>query len=141
MRKQLTDKPPGKPDWDKIPSKKELPLTESDWERVIEEQAVKDAVHDNAMSGQSEKLLVDYISRSSPDRRRMYEILVRQYGEKIESYSAGDGSNMRNANGTWEYDLTDAEARLVESFMGTYVPAFETAQDEYLAGNRLHRNI
>jgi hypothetical protein len=93
------------------------------------------------MSGQSEKLLVDYVSRSSPDRRRMYELLVRQYGEKIESYSAGDGSNMRNAGGTWEYDLTDAEARLVESFMGIYVPAFETARDEYLTGNRLHRNI
>jgi hypothetical protein len=116
-------------------------LREDEWERRIEECAIKDAVHGTAMSGQSEKLLVDYISQRSPDRRRMYEILFSRYGDKLEAYKAGDGGNMRNVNGMWEYDLTEAEARLVENFMRIYAPAFETARADFLAGRRLFREI
>ncbi|MDR2354971.1 MAG: hypothetical protein LBE16_02130 [Clostridiales Family XIII bacterium] len=140
-RRQIGDKPPGKPDWDKIPTKKEIPLREDEWERLIERSAVKDAVHGRAMSGQSESLLVDYISQRSPDRRRMYEILFNRYGDKLEAYNAGDGSNMRNVNGMWEYDLTAGEARLVEGFMNIYAPAFETARADRLAGRRLSREV
>jgi hypothetical protein len=141
VRRQIGDKPPGKPNWNKIPTKKDIPLSEDDWAQMIEEFAVKDAVHGRAMSGQSEKLLVDYISQRSPDRRRMYEILFSRYGDKLEAYDAGDGSNMRNVNGMWEYDLTKAEARLVESFMNIYAPAFETARADVLSGRRLFREI
>jgi hypothetical protein len=141
VRRHMGDKPPGKPDWNKIPTKKALPLREDEWAKLIEEYAVKDAVHGRAISAQSETLLVDYISQRSPDRRRMYEILFNRYGDKLEAYNAGDGSNMRNVNGMWEYDLTDAEARLVENFMGVYAPAFETARSEYLSGRRLLRDV
>jgi hypothetical protein len=141
VRRQIGDKPPGRPNWNKIPTKKKLLLREDEWERLIEESAVKDAARGRAMSGQSEKLLVDYISQRSPDRRRMYEILFSRYGDKLEAYSAGDGSNMRNVNGMWEYDLTPAEARLVESFMNIYAPVFETARAEFIASRRLFREI
>jgi hypothetical protein len=141
VRRRVGDKPPGKPNWKKIPTKKNTPLREEEWEKLIEECAVKDAAHGRgAMSGQSEKLLVDYISQRSPDRRRMYEILFNRYGYKLEAYNAGDGSNMRNVNGVWEYDLTTAEARLVESFMNLYAPTFESARAALLAG-RLRRDI
>jgi hypothetical protein len=141
VRKHIGDKPPGKPDWNKIPTKKAGLMREDEWTKLIEEYAVKDAVHGNAMSAQSETLLVDYISQRSPDRRHMYEILFNRYGDKLEAYNAGDGGNMRNVNGMWEYDLTDAEARLVEDFMDVYAPAFEAARFEYLSGRRLFRDI
>jgi hypothetical protein len=141
VRRQIGDKPPGKPNWKKIPTKKDILLGEEEWEKLIEESAIRDAVHGMAMSGQSEKLLVDYISQRSPDRRRMYEILFNRYGYKLESYNAGDGSNMRNVNGMWEYDLTAAEARLVENFLRIYAPAFESAHADLLAGRRLFREV
>ena len=141
VRKQVTDKAPGRPDWNRIPTRKKLPLTERDWSRLITEQAARDAVHGEAMSGQAERLLVDYVSQISPDRRRMYEILFRQYGERLEGYSAGDGSNMRNAGGMWEYDLTRQETRMVENFMRVYIPAFESARVEYPAGRHLFRDV
>jgi hypothetical protein len=139
-RRQIGEKPPGKPNWSKIPTKKDIPLREDEWERLIEASAVRDAAHGRAMSGQSERLLVDYVSQRSPDRRRMYEILFNRYGDKLEAYSAGDGSNMRNVNGMWEYDLTAPEARLVENFMRSYAPAFEAARAD-LAGRRLFRDV
>jgi hypothetical protein len=141
VRRQLGDKPPGKPNWNKIPTKKDIPLREDEWDKLIEESAVKDAVRGTAMSGPSEKLLVDYVSQRSPDRRRMYEILFNRYGHKLEAYNAGDGSNMRNVNGMWEYDLTPAEARLVESFMLIYAQAFEAARADLPASRRLSREI
>jgi hypothetical protein len=141
VRRQIGDKPPGRPNWKKIPTKKDIPLREEEWERLIEDSAIKDAVHGRAMSGQSESLLVDYVSQRSPDRRRMYEILFDRYGDKLEAYNAGDGSNMRNVNGMWEYDLTNAEARLVEGFMNIYAPAFEATRAGSLAGRRLFRRI
>jgi hypothetical protein len=143
VRKRMGDKPPGKPNWNKIPTKKTILMREDEWEKLIEENAIKDAIHGNAMSSQSESLLVDYISQRSPDRRRMYEILFNRYGDKLESYSAGDGGNMRNTDGMWEYDLTDAEARLVESFMLIYAPAFEAtlADPAAKASRRLHRDV
>jgi predicted dehydrogenase len=48
---------------------------------------------------------------------------------------------MRNVNGSWEYDLTKAEARLVEGFMGIYAPAFETARAEFAAGRIVSRRL
>ncbi|MDR2771136.1 MAG: hypothetical protein LBB57_03760 [Clostridiales Family XIII bacterium] len=141
VRRQSGDKPPGRPNWNKIPTKRDIPLLEDEWERLIERSAVKDAVHGRVMSGQSERLLVDYVSQRSPDRRRMYEILFNRYGDKLEAYNAGDGSNMRSVNGMWEYDLTEAEARLVERFMRVYAPAFETARADFLSGRRLLRDI
>jgi hypothetical protein len=141
VRRRSGDKPPGKPDWNKIPTKKDIPLDEDEWAKLIEESAIKDAVHGTAMSGRSERLLVDYISGRSPDRKRMYEILFNRYGYKLEAYTAGDGSNMRSVNGLWEYDLTNAEARLVEIFMNIYAPAFETARADYVANRRLSRQI
>jgi hypothetical protein len=134
-------KPPGKPNWDKIPTKKPVPLSDDEWVRLIEESAAVDAVHGDAMSSRSETLLVDYISRRSPDRRRMYEILFHRYGDRLEAYNAGDGNNMRNVNGTWEYDLTDAEARLVEGFMKVYAPTFEAARQAHLTSRRLLRDV
>ncbi|MDR2296038.1 MAG: hypothetical protein LBD95_04495 [Clostridiales Family XIII bacterium] len=141
VRKHIGDRPPGKPNWNKIPTKKKPLLHENEWEKLIASSAVKDAVRGRAMSGQSERLLVDYISQRSPDRRRMYEILFSRYGDKLEAYSAGDGSNMRNVNGMWEYDLTQAEARLVEGFMRIYAPAFEAARADFLTGRHLFREI
>jgi hypothetical protein len=141
VRRRTGDRPPGKPDWKKIPPKNTTSVREDEWAKLIEEHAFRDAVHDDAMSARSEGLLVDYISQRSPDRRRMYEILSGHYGDRLEAYSAGDGGNMRNANGMWEYDLTDAEARLVENFMEIYVPAFEAARHEYLTGRHLLRDV
>jgi hypothetical protein len=71
----------------------------------------------------------------------MYELLFNRYGHKLEAYDAGDGSNMRNVNGMWEYDLTTAEARLVESFMNIYASAFETARADLPASRRLFREV
>jgi hypothetical protein len=141
VRKQITDKAPVKPDWDKIPTRKKLPLTERDWNELIVEQAARDAIHGKVLSGQAEKLLVEYVSQISPDRRRMYEILFRQYGERLEGYSAGDGSNMHNVNGLWEYDLTKQEERMLERFLRIYIPAFESASGEYVSGKRLFKDV
>jgi hypothetical protein len=143
VRKNIGDRAPGKPNWDKIPTKKTIPLREDEWAKLIEECAVSDAVHGDAMSARSESLLVDYISQRSPDRRRMFEILQSHYGDRLEAYDAGDGSNMRNVDGMWEYDLTNAEARLVESFMHIYAPAFETTRAERAANasGHLRRNV
>jgi hypothetical protein len=143
VRKSIGDKPPGKPNWNKIPTKKTIFMREEEWAKLIEESAVRDAIHGNAMSAQSESLLVDYVSQRSPDRRRMYEILFSRYGDKLEAYNAGDGSHMRNVDGMWEYDLTDAEARLVESFMLLYAPAFESALADPTAksSRRLSRDV
>jgi hypothetical protein len=141
VRRQLGEKPPGKPNWDKIPTKKSIPLREDEWEKLIEECALRDAAYGRALSGQAERLLVDYVSQRSPDRRRMYEILFNRYGDKLEAYNAGDGSNMRNVNGMWEYDLTKAEARLVENFMNIYAPAFEAARNGAAARRRLFRKV
>jgi hypothetical protein len=136
LRRHIGDKPPGKPNWNKIPTKKTILMRKDEWEKLIEEYAVRDAAHGSAMSAQSESLLVDYISQRSPDRRRMYEILFNRYGDKLEAYNAGDGSNMRNVDGMWEYDLTDGEARLVESFMCVYAPAFERTASAHRLRNR-----
>jgi hypothetical protein len=125
VRKTITDKPPGKPDWDRIPSRRQLTRNEADWEELIAEHAKKDGVHGAAMSGQSQKLLVEYISQFSPDRRRMYEALFARYGEKLESYKSGDGSNMRNVRGVWKFDMTVAEKRSAARFMRLYIPIFE----------------
>ncbi|MDR2132165.1 MAG: hypothetical protein LBP30_02340 [Clostridiales Family XIII bacterium] len=141
VRRRMGDRPPGKPNWSKIPTKKDIPLREDEWEKLIEASAIRDAAHGRAMSGQSERLLVDYVSQRSPDRRRMYEILFDRYGDKLEAYNAGDGSNMRNVNGMWEYDLTKAEARLVENFMNIYAPAFEAARGGVAASRRLYRKV
>jgi hypothetical protein len=128
-----------KPDWDRIPTKRDAAAGEAEWDGLIEAQAQRDAAYGRAMSGQSEKLLVEYVSQSSPDRRRMYETLFRQYGDRLESYDAGDGSNMRNVDGKWEFELTDAEARLVERFMETYARAFSAARGA--SGRRLFEDI
>jgi hypothetical protein len=141
MRKQVSDRAAGRPDWNKIPTRRKLPLTERDWARLIGEQAARDAVHGRALSGQAERLLVDYVSQISPDRRRMYEILFRQYGDRLEGYSASDGSNMRNVDGLWEYELTKQESRMVDSFMQVYIPAFESVRGEHLAGRHLFREV
>jgi hypothetical protein len=142
VRRQIGDRPPSKPNWDRIPTRKDIPLREDEWEKLIEEFAIRDAVHGRAMSGQSERLLVDYVSQRSPDRRRMYEILFDRYGDKLEAYNAGDGSNMRNVNGMWEYDLTKPETHLVERFMNIYAPTFEAARaGGSLAGRRLFQRV
>jgi hypothetical protein len=112
-----------------------------DWTRRIQEQGARDAVYGRALSAQTERLLVAYVSRSSPDRRRVYEALFQRYGDRLESYRAADGSNMRNVNGMWEYDLTEAEAHMVEAFMEIYGPAFETARADFLASGRLFREV
>jgi hypothetical protein len=143
VRRHIGDRPPGKPNWKKIPTRKVIPLSEDEWVKLIEECAAKDAAHGDAMSARSESVLVDYVSQRSPDRRRMYEILFNRYGDKLEAYSAGDGSNMRNVDGTWEYDLTDAEARLIESFMNVYARTFEATASDHAAkaSKRLRRDV
>ncbi|MDR0424110.1 MAG: hypothetical protein LBH39_01395 [Clostridiales Family XIII bacterium] len=117
----ITGRLPGRPDWDKIPSKAQSPLSEGEWEGLIRRQAREDAARGMVMPGHSRKLLVAYVSRFSPDRRRMYEALFAKYGDKLESYRSGDGANMRNIKGVWKFDMTPAETRSAARFMKVYI--------------------
>jgi len=132
------------PNWDNIPSKNEA-MTEEEFEEAI--RALAFANTEKGAFGPKEyaKLLTEYISVASPDRKAAYE-KFNGIGDTIYG-SSNEKLMTRGSNGVWKNDtLTKDEITRASQFLAIYANAVKecdakAAVNPYSLGGSAYSSI
>jgi len=119
------------PNWDNIPSKGEA-MTEEEFEEAI--RALASANTEKGAFGSKEyaKLLTEYISVASPDRKAAYE-KFNGIGDSISGKS-NEKLMVRGSNGVWKVEtLTKEEVARASQFLALYANAVKESETKSAA--------
>jgi len=133
------------PDWDYIPSKSKENMTDEEFEEAIRALAFTNTEKGAFGAKEYAKLLTEYISVASPDRKAAYEkfngIGDTIYGDFKEKLM------VRGSNGVWKNEtLTKGEMTRASKFLEIYASAIKeydakSAVNPYSLGVAGHSSI
>lgn len=115
------------PNWDNIPSKSKETMTEEEFEEAIRELAIANTEKGAFGSKEYAKLLTEYISVASPDRKAAYE-KFNGVGDSIYG-SSNEKLMTRGSNGVWKVEtLTKDEVARASQFLAIYANAVKESE-------------
>lgn len=132
------------PDWNSIPSKNEA-MTEEEFKEAIRDLAFSNAEKGVFGTKEYAKLLTEYISVASPDRKAAYEKFSGM-GDSIYG-NFNETLMTRGSNGVWKTEtLTKDEITRASQFMALYANAVKecevkSAANPYLLGGTTYSSI